>query len=344
MQAEEYQVARSALFAIDPNVPRKEWAKVAASWAAAAGPEGEDDFVEWSSGGESFVERDARATYRWALKPSSGRAVGEGTLYWMAAREGWERPASNNALTKEERQEIGKQRYLRRKKADARRTEAEKRERNAAKAAASMFKRSALSLHPYLVAKGFANERGFVLNGELLLPMMDAHGKLWSLQRISGGGGKLYLSGGRASGMRLNMGGMGDRTWFCEGYATALSVRYALRVMRIPDRVVTCFSSDGIAKVSKGCRNGVVVADHDWWRCGRPKNECGHRWDGDWQQRQCPRCGNISVTPPAGEKSARETGLPWWMPPSAGEDANDVYKRSGAAHLGGILKDFSERT
>ena len=341
MPAANYDIARSALFSIDPNIPRREWAIIACAWFDVAGWEGEDDFVDWSSGGESFVKRDAHATYRWASKPSSGKAVGGGTLFWTAEKHGFVRPESDKTITKEERQRIGRERYLRRQENHKRRRKAEKRERRVAKGVAAMLNRAEFEHHPYLVAKGFPSERGFVLNNELLIPMIDGSGRVWSLQRIDPDGNKLYLSGGRASGMRLNMGSIEGRKWFCEGYATALSIRTALRIRRIPDTVVMCFSSDGIVKVSKGCKDGVVVADHDWWRCGN--RACAHRWDGVWPQEACPQCGNISLTAPAGEKSARDAALPWWMPPAAGDDANDFHQQHGTGKLGDVLRDFAER-
>ena len=73
----------------------------------------------------------------------------------------------------------------------------------------------------------------------------------------------------------------------------------------------------------------MVIADHDWWRC--PKKECRAKWD--YESKRCPSCGSSGVTEPAGEKHAKQTGLPYWMPNEPGTDANDVMLSHGVEAL-----------
>jgi putative DNA primase/helicase len=76
--------ARSALYAIPPDLPRPEWVNVA--MAAHAAGLTVDDFIEWSRPAPSFHLQSCKATWR-SIK--AGRGVGEGTLYRVAAAHGW---------------------------------------------------------------------------------------------------------------------------------------------------------------------------------------------------------------------------------------------------------------
>lgn len=76
--------ARAALQAIPPDLPREEW--VRAGMAAHAAGLGFDDFDTWSSTAPTYDQRAARATWR-SFK--AGKGVGVGTLFTMAAANGW---------------------------------------------------------------------------------------------------------------------------------------------------------------------------------------------------------------------------------------------------------------
>ncbi len=76
--------AIDALHAIPPDLPRDEWVK--AGMAAQAAGVDFDAFNDWSAGAGNYNERDARDTWR-SFKP--GRGVGAGTLFKIAAENGW---------------------------------------------------------------------------------------------------------------------------------------------------------------------------------------------------------------------------------------------------------------
>lgn len=168
--------------------------------------------------------------------------------------------------------------------------------------AARMIGQAVLCTHPYLAAKGFPAELGFVLDGELLVPMRDCrhYDKLVGCQRITMEG-KKFVGGQRAKGAIYRLGPVKGERWLCEGYATGLSLRAALADLRRQAQVWVCFSAGNLAHVGKGMINAYVMADNDESR--------------------------------AGELAAIETNLPWVMPPEIGSDANDYHQAKGLRAL-----------
>jgi putative DNA primase/helicase len=187
------------------------------------------------------------------------------------------------------------------------------RQEDAREFAEGMVKRAVLDVHPYLAAKGFPEEKGLVLDGELLIPMREfkLYRQINSIQRISADGTKLFLPGGKAKGSVFFIGPMMARErWLVEGYATGLSVRAALRELHREAQVVVCFSASNLSHVGmtvKGLRPvAYVMADND---------ESG-----------------------AGAKAAEETGLPWVMPPEVKTDANDYQQSHGMRALAKLIR------
>lgn len=173
----------------------------------------------------------------------------------------------------------------------------------AAMLAQRMIQDAELATHPYLAAKGFPEEQRLVLRDELLIPMRGPNGEILSVQRIKADGTKLFLKGGKAGGARHEMG-RGRTRWYCEGYATGLSIQAALKHLYRNDRVVVCFSAANIAAIARF--EGLVVADND-----------------------------ASGT---GERYALKTGLRYWMPPDVGTDANDYHLAHRVKALAGELR------
>ena len=169
--------------------------------------------------------------------------------------------------------------------------------------------RAAQSTHPYLEAKGFPEKRMLTCDGNLIVPMMLISGycEVVCIQTITPGGQKKFTPGGRASGAVFTLGGDSTEQWWVEGLATGLSVRAALARLSRRSQVVVCFSAHNLAAMAEwnGASLAKIVADHD---------ENG-----------------------VGEKAARKTGLPWWMPPEIG-DANDYHLAHGINALASQLR------
>ena len=177
--------------------------------------------------------------------------------------------------------------------------ETRRRQQEATKKAVRMLNESGHASHPYLEAKGFPDERGNVLRIEgkpvLLIPMRVA-GSLVGVQMIDEGGGKKFLFGQRTSGATFTFDNKGVNI-LCEGYATALSVRLALKTLKRRYTLHVCFSAGNMLKVAEGLKPGLVIADND-----------------------------ASGT---GQSVAGKIGWPFWISDTTGEDANDFHRRVG---------------
>lgn len=179
--------------------------------------------------------------------------------------------------------------------------------------------------HPYLARKGFPDELGLVCadprdflpnnsTGEMVAhaipkcdgPMLIVPGRigdrLTTVQFITPEGEKVNIVRGLMSGACHRIA-TGRETWVCEGIATALSVRAALRLLGRSATVVSAFSANNVGKVASGLSGCIVAADHD-----KPVDTLGGLGTGEFYAR----------------KSARS----WVMPPQRG-DFNDMHMSDG---------------
>ena len=177
--------------------------------------------------------------------------------------------------------------------------EQKKKQHQAMQRAVGMLNGSGLSSHPYLEAKGFPDEQGNVLWVEgkpvLLIPMRVG-GNLVGLQQIWEDGTKKFLYGQRTAGAAFVFDNKGMNI-VCEGYATALSVRMAMKQMKQRYTLHVCFSAGNMAKIAAGLEPGLLIADND-----------------------------ASGT---GQRVAEESGWKYWLSDRIQEDANDFHQRVG---------------
>ena len=283
----------AALYSI-PADDRDTWVQVGMAIKSELGDGGFDLWDGWSRQSDRYKATDAHAVWRSIKQYNGGITIG--TLYHTAKEHGWagDMPVLPEVTPTRRQAE-------RQAREDA---ETVRRQQEAAAQALRMMEEAEYTTHPYLSAKGFPDMLGLVLNEALLVPMRDAGtDDLCTLQKIDEGGGKRFLPGGRA-GSTVHRLGRSRVRWYCEGYATGLSVRKALQHQYRRDEVVVCFSADNIAKVAHA--PGYVVADHDKSDVGRV--------------------------------AALKTGLPHWMPPDVGTDANDWYQKRGVKALADALR------
>ncbi|MGJ7497486.1 toprim domain-containing protein [Variovorax sp. RT4R15] len=237
---------------------------------------------------------------------------GRGWVFnWSAeARVQWFEDPSAKAWTEEE-----KRAWAMKRRASA--AEADRKHENAALHAAMLLRSTVPGSHDYLIRKGLSHIDGLVLpQGELLVPMRNlATNELQGAQIIRWIESEMkwekkMVPGMRAKGAVLRLGARtAAETIFCEGYATGLSIELAVRQMRLNAAVLVCFSDSNMVHVASLLTKGrrLVFADND--------------------------------TSGAGERAARETGLPYCMSAKEGEDANDVHKRGGLLPVCGLLME-----
>jgi putative DNA primase/helicase len=156
--------------------------------------------------------------------------------------------------------------------------------------------------HPYLVRKGIAGE-GLKQSGSLLLvPMRDADGKLWNLQRIDPVGGKFFLKGGRTAGLMFLLReefSQPDVLCLGEGMGTMATVR---RATRLP--ICASFSGENLEPVARALREKwpaldlVVCGDDDAHLVEHPriKKNLGHAY----AMQAAMAVGGRLAMPPAG--------------------------------------------
>ena len=224
---------RRALQCIPANLSRDEWARVAMSLKSELPDEsGFALFDEWSRGADNYKARAARDTWR-SVKPGGGVTIA--TLMHLARQHGFkgesvQTPAPSPA-------ELAAQADARRKARDREAAERSARQRAAQTAAAQQWQAADETGSSAYLERKRVEPHGvrFAAGGVLLVPMRDAAGELWSLQRIlaerpaDGGPDKLLTKGGRKSGLMHWCGNPkgADVLLIAEGYATAASLHEA---------------------------------------------------------------------------------------------------------------------
>lgn len=170
-------------------------------------------------------------------------------------------------------------------------------QKRAAEKAEWILSQCELTTHPYLAAKGFPDERANVWTtsdgAQLLVIPMRVGRQIVGCQLIDADGGKKFLAGQRTSDAAFVIDNHGP-TVLCEGYATALSCRAALAALKARYTLFVCFSAHNVGRLAKELPRGLIVADND-----------------------------ASGT---GERVAKETGWPYFMPPDVGMDFNDLHR------------------
>lgn len=206
----------------------------------------------------------------------------------------------------------------------------------AAKRAGWIMHQCTVGGHPYLVSKGFPEEVGYVWRddrvGDLKLCIpMSADGKIVGVQTISDqpehertdrdgdpvtvpAFEKRFLYGQRINEAVKVLGTPKGAKVFCEGYATALSVRRALQGIRQPYALFVCFTAGNMVKVARNHGSGIVIADNDL------------------PSKQHAEYGGHGLA------VAKQIGLPFWLSDRAGEDFNDYEQRLGVFRSGQALR------
>jgi len=211
--------------------------------------------------------------------------------------------------------------------------EKEQAARRASQIANKLISGASLTTHSYLKRKGFPDERVLVVKAEMVAEIGGKYlvpdgarkaivvpariGQMvHSAQLIWEDGTKKFLAGGRIGGTWHRLA-RGTDTWLCEGMATGLSLRTALKSLNRNDSVLMCFSASNLVIVAAQQTYGrcFIVADND-----KPLDQFG----------------GIG----AGEHYAKHTGKPYLMPAGIGDDINDVHQRDGIFAVQRLITNF----
>lgn len=125
--------------------------------------------------------------------------------------------------------------------------------------------------HPYLKRKGVHAYGLRQQRDQLVIPVRDKHGKLWSLQFIAANGDKKFLTGGRKRGCYFAIGVRRGTLCVAEGYATAASIFEATG-----HATAVAFDAGNIEPVARALRekfpdlNIIICADNDADTPGNP--------------------------------------------------------------------------
>ena len=307
--------AIDALHSIPPDLPRDEWVKVGMG-AHAAGVDF-DTFDAWSAGAGNYNAAASRDVWR-SIKP--GKGVGAGTLFRMAAENGW-------------RMGEGKPQQ---RAAQAPKKAAEPPRKPApGMSPAEVWNRceAATAAHGYITAKAAAGVplaglrvvpagdplriQGQSMAGALVVPAYGPQG-LQSLQLIPppGAGKKLNLPGAPMAGASFTVGEVvpGAPLYLCEGIGQAWACWQATG-----NAAVVCFGWGSVGKVAEALRQRDAAA----------------------RLILCPDTGK--------EESAAEIAQALqcavaYMPHGEAQnfDANDLAQRDGFDVLAGLLEDARE--
>ena len=150
--------------------------------------------------------------------------------------------------------------------------EREQRAEQAASKAAWLLHQARLDTHPYLRAKGFPDEAGNVWEQKLVIPMR-MNGRLAGAQLIDDQGIKKFLYGQKSKGASFVIDAKGIPI-FCEGYATGLSVRAAMKAMKVSFTPAFSYSTFFAARSSAMCEKSTWNTECAWADVRRLSTMC----------------------------------------------------------------------
>lgn len=254
------ELIRDALAFIPASLPRDEWARLAmAIKSEFPDATGFELFDAWSQTVDGYSAKATRGTWQ---SVKAGGAVGIGTLLRLAKEQGFKLPKADQAPAKPDPEALARRERERLQSRQEEKTRLDAAHAAAAsEAAAQWAQASQTGDSAYLTRKG-VQPHGvrFAAGGVVLVPVRDAAGTLWNVQRIapskpSNGTDKLFLPGGRKSGLWHLIGGAGDDLaapavlLVAEGYATAASLHEATG-----RPVAVAFDAGNLAHVAKALR------------------------------------------------------------------------------------------
>jgi putative DNA primase/helicase len=260
--------------------------------------------------GRAMIDDDHVTAWNWQ--------TGEKQTVWL-----------DSDRTPEKRRETAQRIAVREREQRARAAEA-------AKIAERLVSAATLATHPYLAMKGFPEEKALTIEAAAVRSMAGKYlltpaggtaivvparngQRIASVQLIWEDGTKRFLANGEMEGATHRLSA-GTITWACEGFASGLTLRTALKGLHRNDCVLCCFSAYNVKIVARSLSGKrFIVTDND---------------------KPLPQYDGLGT----GEYWARQGEVPYLMPPILGDDLNDVHQRDGIFAVQRLLVDFLRTT
>lgn len=276
-----------------PAQERDVWVTMAMAVKSELGDGGFDIWNDWSQTASNYNAQAARAVWR----SCKGTGITVASLFHEAKQLGYKddetyRPPTPAQIEAQQRATTERQ-----SKEGQERIKAAQ---DASKKAEWILSQCKLEKHAYFDAKGFSDFEGLVWRPKddmnLLCIPMRVGKKLVGLQMIDKTGAKKFMPGQVTSKAEfvIDSGAINADDWWCEGYATGLSLRACLHALKLRYRIHVTFSANNMQRMA---HSGYVIADND-----------------------------ASNT---GAKAAKATGLPYFLAPGVGKDVNDMHQQYG---------------
>lgn len=289
-----------------PAEEREVWVRMAMAIKSELGDSGFDIWDRWSRTANNYSASAAKSVWK-SCKGAGGTTIA--TLFHEAMACGW-KDSKTCALPTEAQMEARRRAAAERLTAEN--IEIERARHEAAKKAAWIMHQTKPEEHAYLDSKGWKEMKGAVWwpneRQNLLCIPMRVGSALVGVQLINREGKKRYLTGQRTSGAEylIANNGHGAMDFWCEGYATGLSLRDCLQALKMRYRIHITFSAGNLEKMARAAGAGYVIAD---------KDDSG-----------------------TGERVALASGLPYYLPDVG--DLNDLHKAEGTFRTSQLLRKW----
>ena len=281
---------------------RQTWIETGMALKSELGEDGFELWNGWSQQSKSYQPAAALSSWR----SFRGAGISIGSLIHNARSAGWK---DDDNHQKPSATQIQARQQAANERASQQGQERAREQQQAAKKAAWIMHQCVTEKHAYLHSKGFIEAVGQVWwpdpKQNLLCIPLRVGQALVGVQMIDREGGKKYLTGQQTSGAeyQISNNGRGAEDWWCEGFATGLSLRDCLSALRLRYRIHITFSAGNLKSMAT---HGYVVADRD-----------------------------ESLT---GEKAAQATSLPYLLPPVG--DFNDWHRAEGTFKVSQALRKW----
>lgn len=289
-----------------PAEEREVWVRMAMAIKSELGDSGFDIWDRWSQSAYNYSASAAKSVWK-SCKMAGGTTIA--TLFHEAMACGWR---DNKTYAPPTEAQMEARRRAAAERLTAENIEIERARQEAAKKAAWIMHQTKPEEHAYLQSKGWPEVKGAVWwpneRQNLLCIPMRMGSSLVGVQLINREGKKRYLTGQRTSGAEylIANNGHGAMDWWCEGYATGLSLRDCLHALKMRYRIHITFSAGNLEKMARAAGAGYVIADRD---------DSG-----------------------TGERVAIASGLPYFLPDTG--DLNDLHKAEGTFRTSQLLRKW----